>query len=159
MSKHSYDEEKKGSGLIGLSLWLFILFWIFLPPPIQTVTVYRLSCPDVLATGDKCEQTPTPTKSIYRVFIEQQIVVAKNTMTSYDDCDVFDRNNWECHTPQTTISIKNGKELFLARSAGYSSTQLHAEASKALQDEAMRNPQVPVWTWYYHYITGWIRSF
>ncbi len=157
---NSYDEaEKKNKGLLWLSLWLFILFWIFLPPPIQTINIYRLNCPDVLATGDDCPQQPEPAKSTYRVFIEQQYVVSKTLLKTYEDCDVYDRRNWECRTPQTTITMRNGKELFLARNAGYSSSQLHAEASKALQDEALRNPQVPVWTWYYHYINERIRSF
>lgn len=159
---NSYDDDngkKKPPGMFWLSLWLFALFYIFLPPPIQTINIYRLTCPDVLAVGDTCPTAPTPAKSTYRVFIEQQYVVSRTLLKTYDDCAVYDRLNWECRTPQTTITVRNGKELFLPRQEGYTSTQLYAEASKALQNEALRNPQVPIWTWYYHYINNWIQSF
>lgn len=162
-NRNSFDEDKRRlpglAGIMWLSFWLFVLFWMFVPPDIQAITVYRLKCPDMLATGDKCPHPPVPDKAVYRVFIQRQIVVARNTLTTYDDCTVFNRGNWECRTPQTVIRMKNGRELFLARASGYSSTQAHAEAGKVLREEAMRSPQVPVWTWHYHYLNDWIRSF
>jgi hypothetical protein len=161
-NRHSYNEDVKRAkirhGAWMWPVWMFLLFCLFLPPKIQTVGVYRLKCPDVMATGETCPKPLIPERTQYRVFINDQYVVSKNLLKAYKDCDVYDKRNWECRTPQMIITMRNGKELFSTRPEGYTSQAIQLEAGKNLLDEEKRNPQVSPWRWYFELVKYWVND-
>lgn len=134
--------------IVVLILSLCILFYIFLPAPVQTLTIYRLDCPDVASNEAACPARQVPEKHGYKVFIDEQFVVSQMGLSRYNECIIYDRRNWACNADKTIINMTNGKELVYAREDKYPSEGAADDANETLKNEASRSPQVNVAQYY-----------
>jgi hypothetical protein len=134
--------------IVVLIVSLCILFYIFLPAPVQTFTVYKMNCPDVTSNEAKCPAKQVPEKHGYKVFIDEQFVVSQAGLSRYNECIIYDRRNWACNADKTIINVTNGKETVYARESEYPSSDAFNDANETLQSEMARSPQINIFNFY-----------
>lgn len=76
------------------------------------ITVYEASCKDPMHWHFSCPTTVHIYKTSYRAIPEKQIVVAMHNnmfVEKYDQCTVYDKNNWYCLEPNRHVSLRGGE--------------------------------------------------
>lgn len=76
-----------------------ILFLYFMSSPnwgTTNHTSYTMMCNDYGVSMADCETGFSLLKSTYKAIPETQTIITKNLLLSYDDCNVFDAENWRC---------------------------------------------------------------
>lgn len=97
-----------------LGVGAFIVFIYFVSTPnwgTQKHTSYSMSCNTFDVPLDNCETGFSVMKSTYLAIPETQTIISKVMPWKYDDCVVFDAENWRCGD----ITMSDGWHLDMNR--------------------------------------------
>lgn len=117
-------------------------------------TIYQLACLNFDAQGTTCPDRRYPIKTSYRVIPERDIVT-NNSLSRFENCDIFDGQNWSCKTKFEYITMRDGELIYSPINEAYDSSEEYKAAFDKLVNQSLRSPQVPNWMWHiyqaYHF--------
>lgn len=94
---------------IGLIIGAVLMFWFLHPAEdIQETTVYYSYCPDFKHNSYSCPKNLEVMKTRYKIFLKEQTVVSEGVQNMLP-CQVFDKDNWQCHVSGNTTNVRDGR--------------------------------------------------
>jgi hypothetical protein len=138
-----------------LTIIAVLLFSIFLSVGPEVSNVYYLSCSDYEAKGPSCPAKRYAHQLSYRIFPEKGLVVS-SVSTSYENCLIYDKENWQCIRRDEILGINDGKFFSLANPDNFENTEEYLKRNQQYIESNSRNPQVP---WFFWYIFSWYAFF